>query len=126
MTAFTERYLAAALRGIPDKQKPDVERELRSSIADALEDRVASGEERTVAEKAVLEGLGDPTRLAANLAGRQLFLIGPDLFVEYRQLLTTLLAVIVPIVGVIQAVVALAGGEDLLGSLRSGPAGRGR
>ena len=29
MTELTERYLAAALRGIPEAQRTDVERELR-------------------------------------------------------------------------------------------------
>jgi len=35
MISLTERYLAAALRSIPDAQRADVDRELRSSIADA-------------------------------------------------------------------------------------------
>ncbi|MBA3852357.1 MAG: hypothetical protein H0X59_08335 [Chloroflexi bacterium] len=42
MISLTERYLAAALRSIPDAQRADVDRELRSSIADAVEDRVAA------------------------------------------------------------------------------------
>ena len=123
MTELTERYLAAALRGIPEAQRTDVERELRSSIADALEDRVGAGENSTDAEKAVLEGLGDPTRLAAGIAGRPLWLIGPDLFVEYRQLLVMLLSIVMPIVGVIQVAVGLSGGEDLIGALLAGVGG---
>jgi hypothetical protein len=123
MTSLTERYLAAALRGIPDKQRTDVERELRSSIVDAIEDRVGSGEERAGAEKAVLEGLGDPTRLAAGMSGSRLYLIGPELFVEYRQLLLTLLTIIVPIVGVIQFGVAIWQGEAFLAALLAGAAG---
>ena len=103
MTQLTERYLAAALRGIPESQRTDVERKLRSSIADALEDRVSAGEDRAVSEKVVFEGLGDPVRLAANIAGKPLYLIGPDLFVEYRQLLFMLLSIIMPIVGVVLA-----------------------
>ena len=102
MTNLTERYLAAALHGIPQAQRPDVERELRSSIADAVEDRVRGGEDQADAEKAVLEGLGDPARLAAGIAGRPLYLIGPDLFVEYRRLLVLLLSVVLPIVGFVQ------------------------
>jgi hypothetical protein len=104
---YTERYLAAAMRGIPDGQRPDVEAELRSSITDAVEDRVAAGEERAAAEKAVLEGLGNPTRLAAGITGRPLYLIGPDLFLEYRQLLILLISIVVPIVAVVQAAVQL-------------------
>ncbi len=102
MTNLTERYLAAALHGIPQAQRPDVERELRSSIADAVEDRVRGGEDQADAEKAVLEELGDPARLAAGIAGRPLYLIGPDLFVEYRRLLVLLLTIVLPIVGLVQ------------------------
>ena len=123
MTQLTERYLAAALRGIPEAQRSDVERELRSSIADALEDGASAGEDPNDAERAVLEGLGDPARLSAGIAGRPLWLIGPDLFVEYRQLLVMLLSVVMPIVGVIQVAVALSGGDDLVGSLLAGVGG---
>jgi hypothetical protein len=97
MTTLTERYLAATLRHVPARQRVDVERELRSSIADAVEDRVAAGESQAVAETAVLEGLGDPGRLAAELSGRPMYLIGPDLFLDYRRLLTVVLGIVVPI-----------------------------
>ena len=123
MTQLTERYLAAAMRGIPEAQRTDVERELRSSIADALEDRVTAGEDRAAAERAVLEGLGDPVRLSAGISGRPLYLIGPDLFVEYRQLLVMLLSVVMPIVGIVQVAVALSGGDDLIGALMAGAGG---
>ena len=106
MTELTERYLAAALRGVPHSQRTDVERELRSSIPDAIEDRATAGEDRDASERAVLDGLGDPTRLAAGIAGRPLHLIGPDLFVEYRQLLVMLLSIVMPIVGIVQIGVA--------------------
>jgi hypothetical protein len=99
MTSLTERYLAATLRGIPAKQRPDVDRELRSSIADAIEDRVANGEDRAAAETAVLEELGNPTRLAAGMTGRPVYLIGPELFLAYRYILFLLLGIVVPIVG---------------------------
>ncbi len=120
MTDLTERYLGAALRGIPQAQREDVEGELRSSIADAVEDRVRGGEDQADAEKAVLEELGDPTRLAAGLAGRPLYLIGPDLFVEYRRLLTLLLTIVLPIVGFVQVGLHVVDGEDLMGALLFG------
>lgn len=123
MTQLTERYLAAAMRGIPEAQRTDVERELRSSIADALEDRVSAGEDRVAAEKAVLEGLGDPVRLAAGIAGRPLHLIGPDLFIQYRQLLVMLLTIVMPIVGIVQAAIALSGGDSYAGALIAGVGG---
>jgi hypothetical protein len=123
MTQLTERYLAAAMRGIPEAQRTDVERELRSSIADALEDRLSAGEDPVGAERAVLEGLGDPLRLAAGISGRPLYLIGPDLFVEYRQLLIVLLSIVMPIVGIVQVAVALSGGDDYIGAVMAGIGG---
>lgn len=110
MTSLTERYLAATLQGIPDGKRADVERELRSSIADAVEDRVGNGEEPRVAEIAVLEGLGNPSRLAAGISGRPLYLIGPELFLVYRRILVLLLSIVVPIVAAVQAAVELGGG----------------
>jgi hypothetical protein len=120
MTSLTERYLAATLRGIPAKQRPDVDRELRSSIADAVEDRVAAGEERTTAETMVLEELGNPARLAAEMVGRPLYLIGPDLFLAYRHVLLLLLGIVVPIVGVIEAAIELGSGAGIGPALLEG------
>jgi hypothetical protein len=123
MTSLTERYLAATLRGIPEKQRPDVERELRSSIADAVEDRVAVGEDRAAAETAVLEELGNPTRLAAGMTGRPLYLIGPELFLVYRHVLLLLLGIVVPVVGVVEAAVEIGGGAGIGAALLAGIGG---
>ena len=123
MTSLTERYLAATLRGIPDKQRPDVDRELRSSIADAVEDRVANGEDRVAAETAVLEELGNPTRLAAGMTGRPMYLIGPELFIAYRYILFLLLGIVVPIVGVVEALVEINGGAGIGAALLAGIGG---
>ena len=92
-------------------------------MADAVEDRVAAGEDPLAAEKAVLEGLGDPVRFAAGLTGRPLYLIGPDLFVEYRHLLVLLLGIVVPIVGVVAAAVDLGQGGDWISALVDGIVG---
>lgn len=123
MTSLTERYLAVALRGIPDRQRPDVERELRSSIDDAVEDRVSGGDQREGAEVAVLEGLGDPRRLAAGMRGRPLYLIGPDMFLQYRRLLLMLLTIVVPIVAVILAAVELGDSGNYVRAIGDGVGG---
>lgn len=123
MTSLTERYLAAALRGIPESQRKDVEGELRSSITDAVEDRVGAGEDRAAAEKAVLEGLGNPVKLAAEYAGRPLHLIGPELFLVWRHVLVRLVAVVVPIVFVVLTGVGLLDGGSYLGALGEGIGG---
>lgn len=123
MTDLSERYLVAALRGVPGGQRADVERELRGAIDDAVEDRVNAGEPPDSAERAVLEGLGDPARLAAGITGKPLHLIGPDLFIPYRNLLLTLLSIVMPIVGIVLAGVAIADGSDVVGALLAGIGG---
>jgi len=123
MTSLTERYLAAALRGIPEPQRKDVEGELRSSIDDAIEDRVGTGEDRAAAEKAVLEGLGNPARLAAEYAGRPLHLIGPELFLVWRHVLLRLAAIVLPIALVVLTAVELLSGTAYVAALVEGIVG---
>ncbi|MBX3032169.1 MAG: hypothetical protein KF809_18655 [Chloroflexi bacterium] len=110
---LTDRYLGVVLSAVPRAQRPDVERELRSSIADALDDRLAAGEPPEAAEAAVLEGLGDPAALATRLSDRPTSLIGPELFPAWRQVTGSLLAVVVPLLAILLAVVAAANGEGL-------------
>lgn len=113
MTELTERYVGATLRSIPEKQRTDIEAELRASIDDAVEARVAEGEDVRIAEKAVLTDLGDPDRLAAGYAGRSGYLIGPEMFFAYKRLLTVLLITVVPIVAVVVGAIDALGGADL-------------
>ncbi|MFI6990565.1 permease prefix domain 1-containing protein [Nonomuraea wenchangensis] len=127
---LTDRYVAAVLRHLPgsrrsgsrrpEDQRPDIdiERELRASIADAVDDRVEAGADRAEAEFAVLTELGDPARLAAGYADRPLQLIGPALYLDYTRLLTALLVTIVPAVAVAVGLVQGlrgAGALDLIG-----------
>ena len=90
-TTLTDRYVETILRNLPPHQRTDVEQELRASIADAVDDRLAAGTDPAEAETAVIAELGDPERLAAGYADRPLYLIGPALFLDYRRVLTALL-----------------------------------
>jgi len=67
---LTERYVQAALRGLPPQQRSDIERELRTSIADAVDAKMEAGSDAAVAEREALTELGDPARLAAGYADR--------------------------------------------------------
>lgn len=107
---WTDRYLAAALRSIPASKRTDVERELRSSITDAIDERVERGEDPTSAERAVLEGLGDPAQLAAGYTGQPTYLISPELFPLWRRFLTRVLVIAVP------AAAVIIGGLEYIGS----------
>ena len=117
---WTERYLDAALRSIPEPKRADVERELRSSIEDGVEERVANGEDRTVAERAVLEGLGDPSMLAAAYTGRPNYLIGPDLFPVFRHVIPRLMLVVAPIATIGMAALKIIAGSSYPDAIGAG------
>jgi hypothetical protein len=95
-TTLTERYIAAAMRTVPEKQREDLGAELRASIADQVDARTESGEDHAAAERAVLTELGDPDKLAAGYTERPLYLIGPKYYLEWWRLLKLLLWIVLP------------------------------
>jgi hypothetical protein len=113
-STLTERYVGATLGRLPAKQRPDIERELRASILDAIDGRVQAGNDHAEAERAVLTELGDPAQLAAAYADRPLQLIGPSLYIDYVRLLVALLATVLPSVAVVIGVVGVLQGDTAL------------
>ena len=91
---LTDRYVDAAMRTVPENQRGDLAIELRGSIDDQVEARVADGEDHPAAERAVLTELGDPDKLAAQYTDRPLWLIGPRYFLDWWRLLKLLLAIV--------------------------------
>jgi hypothetical protein len=91
---LTDRYIDAAMRTVPDKQRPDLSAELRASIADQIDARTDAGEPHETAERAVLAELGDPDKLAAGYTDRPLHLIGPRYYLEWWRLLKLLLWIV--------------------------------
>ena len=81
-TTLTDRYVAAAMRTVPEKQRDDLAAELRASIADQIDGRIENGEDHAAAERAVLTELGDPDKLAAGYTERPLYLIGPQYYLD--------------------------------------------
>jgi hypothetical protein len=112
-TTLTDRYVDAILRRLPERQRPDIEKELRASIADAVDDRLDAGTDPAEAERAVLTELGDPARLAAGYADRPLHLIGPAFYVDYMRALTALLATVVPTVAAAVGLVQIVRGDTV-------------
>ena len=96
---LTTRYVDAAMRTVPEKQRDDLAEELTASIADQIEARTEAGEPAEAAERAVLTELGDPERLAAGYTGRQLHLIGPRYYLDWWRLLKLLLWIVIPSAG---------------------------
>lgn len=111
--SMTDRYVAAALKGVRADQRDDVAAELRGSIADAVDARLAQGDTPDAAERAVLVGLGDPMRLAAEYSGRPLYLIGPAFYPDYVRLLRLLVSIVVPIVAVVVGAASAIGGASV-------------
>jgi hypothetical protein len=112
MTTLTDRYVEATLRRLPPRQRPDIDKELRASIADAIDDHIEAGGDSDAAERAALTTLGDPARLAAGYANSPLHLIGPALYLDYVRLLTSLLAIVLPIVAGVVGLVRVAEGAS--------------
>jgi hypothetical protein len=110
-STLTDRYIQAVIRTIPERQRGDVAAELRGSIADQLEARLAGGGTLDDAERDVLNELGDPDKLAAGYADRPLHLIGPRYYLEWWRLLKLLLAIVVPL-----AAFGIALGQTLAGT----------
>lgn len=91
---LTDRYVDAAMRTVPERQRADLAAELRASIDDQIDAAVAAGEPQGAAERAVLTDLGDPDKLAAGYTGRQLQLIGPRYYLDWWRVLKLLLWIV--------------------------------
>jgi len=113
---LTDRYVAATLRSLPQRQRADIDAELRALIADGVEHGLESGETPEAAERAVLTGLGEPRRLAAGYADRSLALIGPAYYLDYLRLLTALVSTIAPVWFIVLGITTFASGETALAS----------
>lgn len=113
---FTERYISAVTTSLDAAARQDVRDELEASITDAVEARVAQGEDPAVAERAVLSELGDPAALAASYAERPLHLIGPKYYLTWWRLLVLLLW-IVPPVAVVGVIIASAIADAPIGDI---------
>src|SRR5690606_16568416 len=112
-TDYTDRYVSAVVRGVPERQRADLEKELRASLADDIEARIEAGADHATAEYAAIQALGDPIVLSAHYAGRPLHLVGPALYADWKRLLTALELIVVPIVVAALAVIGAFAGDPL-------------
>ncbi len=78
MAELIERYVHQVGRYLPEKERAEIEAELRSQIEDQLEDR-SPGTPTQADVLAVLAELGDPRRMAVSYSGEQ-YLVGPNLY----------------------------------------------
>jgi hypothetical protein len=112
MTTLTDRYVWGVLRAVPERQRAELEPEIRALVADAVEAREAAGTPSGEAERAALTELGDPELLAARYTDRSMVLIGPRLYPEWRRLLALLLPIVVPIATAATVAAAAIAGQE--------------
>jgi hypothetical protein len=92
---MVELYVKEVGRHLPEKMRPDIEREIRSTIEDTLEDE-SQKQDRPVDEAMVIEELkrlGAPRKVAASYLPAR-YLIGPELFSAYVLVLRVVLTVL--------------------------------
>lgn len=100
-----DRYVAEVGRHLPEKDRADIEAEIRSMVDDMLDERGASAssaDEKVIAS--VLEQLGDPKLLASKYAPSKRYLIGPDWYDLYLTTLKRVLYTALPVVATISFV----------------------
>jgi len=87
-----DRYVYDVTRRLPQEQRRDIEKELRSLIDDMLAARKSDAEPSVEDVTAVLKELGKPSELAAKYCGTKRHLIGPDYYDIYWLVLKIVLA----------------------------------
>ena len=100
---LTDRYIYAVSRDMPEATRADIATELRSTIADTIEDHVANGADPAQAEREVLTSLGSPTAFATRYATGPTQLIGPRYYFVWKRVTFNVLIWVVPIISVIAA-----------------------
>ena len=109
--SLIDRYIAEVGRHLPEKERADIEAEIRSMLEDMIDEHrervrtAASADDQVITE--VLEQLGDPKLLAYNYAPPKRYLIGPDWYEGYIKILQRVLFTAVPIVAVVRFVLTI-------------------
>ncbi|MEO5886293.1 MAG: hypothetical protein ABIQ77_01400, partial [Anaerolineales bacterium] len=107
--SLIDRYIAEVGRHLPEKDRADIEAEIRTLLEDMLEERGhqtgTPSHDKVVTE--VLEQLGDPRRLAAKYTPSRRYLIGPAWYDIYINTLKRILFTALPVVATVAFIVAL-------------------
>ncbi|MFV0394999.1 MAG: HAAS signaling domain-containing protein [Coprobacillaceae bacterium] len=101
MNNIIERYVYDVTRRLPEKEREDVSKELKSNIYDMLPENANDD-----IIKEVLYELGDPAKLAEEYRQNPRYLIPPAMYDEYIRTLKWL----VPLVGIVLLVVGIFSG----------------
>ncbi len=105
-----DKYIAEVGKHLPEKDRADIEAEIRSTLEDMLEERghgsAPSADNKLVTQ--VLEEVGDPRSLAARYAPSRSYLIGPGWYEVYMMTLRRILFIALPIYAAVTITLILA------------------
>jgi hypothetical protein len=93
-TEWTDRYIYAVTKELPESQRSDIEKELRSLIEDMLDERTQGREAAQKDIEEVLLELGNPRELADRYRDHKRYLIGPEIYPTYFFILKIVLSAI--------------------------------
>lgn len=90
--SLKEKYLYDVVRRIPEKQRNDIEAELRTLIEDMVAEKLEESEKpEEICLEEVLRQLGDPRQLARSYRGEGSYLISGEYYDQYCYLLKWIL-----------------------------------
>lgn len=116
--SLIDRYVAEVGRYLPEKDRSDIENEIRTMVDDMIEERGRSAAENEKVVAETLEQIGDPKLLAAKYAPPKRYLIGPEWYEGYIIVLQRILFMALPIVAVVTFVLALSNSPlDFIGAV---------
>ncbi|SCZ81461.1 HAAS signaling domain-containing protein [Acidaminobacter hydrogenoformans] len=92
---WMDRYLYAVTRRLPKNMREDIERELRSNLMDALDERLDGREPTEQDILDLLDAFGDPEKVAAEYRPENRYLIGPELIDLYWMIIKIVGAVVI-------------------------------
>jgi hypothetical protein len=131
MSSLTEKYVAQVVRRLPESNRADIAREITATLSDMADARLSGHEygppaSAEAAERAALEELGDPSRLALRYSDSPRYLIGPELFPVFTRLMAWLLPIVaVSALAVNALVYVLATPEPAIGGMIGAMVGNG-
>jgi hypothetical protein len=103
--SLIDRYVAEVGRHLPEKDRADIEEEIRSTLEDGIEERGGANEANV---KSVLQEFGDPASLAEKYSSSKRYLIGPLWYDTYIETLKRVLGTALPIILIVSFLVRLA------------------
>lgn len=103
--SLIDRYIAEVGRHLPEKDRADIEAEIRSTLEDGIEEKGGANEANI---KSVLQEFGDPASLAEKYSSSKRYLIGPLWYDAYIETLKRVLSTALPIFLVVAFLIALA------------------